>query len=197
MPAFCILQMIQDILVPFIAVGIAELGDKTQLAVLALSSRTRKYLELLFGVILAFAVADGLAVLLGGFVASAIPQAYIKLASGILFVAFGIGMLKSGAEKVEKLGMKNVFLTSFTIVLVSEMGDKTQISSALFAAQFNPFLVFIGIIAALSLLSLAAVFIGKLLVSRISREKVTIVSALIFIAIGAITVFQGISSLTV
>ncbi len=189
--------MIQDILVPFVAVGIAELGDKTQLAVLALSSRTKKYLELLLGVILAFAVADGLAVLLGSLVASAVPQAYIKLGSGILFIAFGIGMLKSGAEKVEKLGMKNVFLTSFTIVLVSEMGDKTQISSALFAAQFNPFLVFIGIIAALSLLSLAAVFIGKLLVSRISREKVTIVSALIFIAIGAITVFQGISSLTV
>lgn len=41
--------MIQEILIPFLAVGLAELGDKTQLAVLSLASKTKKHWELLLG----------------------------------------------------------------------------------------------------------------------------------------------------
>ncbi|MBS3778067.1 MAG: TMEM165/GDT1 family protein, partial [Candidatus Thermoplasmatota archaeon] len=35
--------MIEDIIVPLIAIAIAELGDKTQLSVLLLSSKTTKH----------------------------------------------------------------------------------------------------------------------------------------------------------
>jgi putative Ca2+/H+ antiporter (TMEM165/GDT1 family) len=51
--------MIQDILIPFLLVGIAELGDKTQLAVLILSTKTKKYTSLLSGVMLAFFLTTG------------------------------------------------------------------------------------------------------------------------------------------
>ena len=57
--------MISDILLPFITIALAELGDKTQLAVFALASKTKKHLSLLLGAILAFVIADGLAVILG------------------------------------------------------------------------------------------------------------------------------------
>jgi len=56
--------MVQDILIPLIVTGLAEFGDKTQLSILLLSSRTKKHLHLLLGVVLAFLIVDGVAVFL-------------------------------------------------------------------------------------------------------------------------------------
>ena len=78
--------MLPDILIPLIAVGLAELGDKTQLAVLCLASKTKKYLSLLLGIILAFVITDGLAIMLGNFITTYIPMVYIKIVSGSIFV---------------------------------------------------------------------------------------------------------------
>ena len=46
--------MLQDILIPLIVVGLAELGDKTQLSILLLASKTEKHMQLFLGTILAF-----------------------------------------------------------------------------------------------------------------------------------------------
>ena len=55
-------------IIPLLAVGLAEMGDKTQLSILILSTRTKEYFRLLLGVMLAFLLADGLAILLGSYV---------------------------------------------------------------------------------------------------------------------------------
>ncbi len=182
--------MIGDLLVPFVAVGLAELGDKTQLAVLALSSKTKKYLELLLGVVLAFALADGLAILLGGFISSIIPQHIISIASGIIFIFFGAMMLIKQDEADEEHELRNVFISSFSLVFISEMGDKTQISSALFAVQFNPLLVFIGVIAAMTLLSVMAIFIGKFIVKKVNKKAMSLVAGVLFIVLGVFSIFS-------
>jgi len=57
--------MMLDLLIPFFAIGLAELGDKTQLAVILLSSRTGDHLQLLIGIVLAFMIVDGVAILAG------------------------------------------------------------------------------------------------------------------------------------
>jgi len=62
--------MLQDILIPLIVVGLAELGDKTQLSTLLLASKTEKHPHLLFGVILAFLLVDGIAILAGDWISS-------------------------------------------------------------------------------------------------------------------------------
>ncbi len=64
----------EDILLPFSAVFLAEMGDKTQLAVFSLSLKSRKRLQLLLRVVLAFVIADGIAVLLGDFIAKIAPK---------------------------------------------------------------------------------------------------------------------------
>ncbi len=183
--------MLQDILVPFIAVGLAELGDKTQLAVLALSSKTRKYGELLFGIILAFAVADGLAILLGEFISNMFSFQLINIISGIIFIVFGVMMLLKRDEKDEEHELGNVFVSSFSLILISEMGDKTQISAALFAVQFNPWLVFLGVISAMALLSIMAVFSGKPIVARMDKKMLNLTAAVLFIIIGLWTLFSA------
>ncbi len=110
--------MIQDILIPFLAVGLAELGDKTQLAVLLLASKTKKHLQLLSGVILAFIIADGLAILLGDFIKNIIPMNYIKIGAAIIFIIFGIIILISDKKIKKNYSIKNPFFLWIFISVV-------------------------------------------------------------------------------
>jgi putative Ca2+/H+ antiporter (TMEM165/GDT1 family) len=177
--------MIQDILIPFFLVGLAELGDKTQLAVLVLSTKTKQYTSLLFGVMLAFVVTDGLAILFGNFIAGKIPMEYVRLAAGSLFIIFGLLTLFSKSEDEEgTFELKSPFMSGFGLILVSEMGDKTQLASALFATQYDPMLVFIGVIAALLLLSTTAIYLGKMIVGRVNKRTISTAAGILFIVIG-------------
>ncbi|SDF28601.1 Putative Ca2+/H+ antiporter, TMEM165/GDT1 family [Methanolobus vulcani] len=179
-------NMIQDILIPFILVGLAELGDKTQLAVLVLSTKTREYARLLAGVMLAFILTDGLAILLGNVIANRIPMDYVRIGAGVMFILFGVITLVNKDEEDEEgtYELKSPFMSGFGLILVSEMGDKTQLASALFATQYNPVMVFIGVILALFLLSSMAVYIGKMLMEKINKNTISRAAGVLFIVIG-------------
>jgi putative Ca2+/H+ antiporter (TMEM165/GDT1 family) len=181
--------MLQDFIVPFIAIGVAELGDKTQLAIFCLASKTKKRLQLLAGIALAFLIADGLAVLLGDFFGAVVPLSHIKIASGIVFIIFGALMLARKQESNAECELKKPLMSGFALVLLSEMGDKTQVAAGLFAAKFNPVMVFFGVIASLLLVSLAAVFLGKWAVARINRKALSFAAGILFIAIGIFCFF--------
>jgi len=162
----------------------AELGDKTQLAVLALAGKTKKWKQLFLGVVLAFAVTDGLAIAFGSLLTKLVPIEYIKIASGIIFIVFGVLLFLNSKEGTTKLKIGNPFVSGFVLVFFSEMGDKTQIASALFATQFNPILVFVGVILALALLSAVAIFIGKKLLSKFDPKTISRAAAVMFIVLG-------------
>ena len=176
--------MIQDILIPLLTVGLAELGDKTQLAVFCLASRTKKYLHQLLGVTLGFAIADGLAILLGGLLTNVIPADYIKIGAGVIFILFGILTLLNKEEPDEIYDLKKPFMSGFIMVLLTEMGDKTQIAAGLFATTFNPILVFVGVMAALIALSVVAIFLGSYIATKLNQRLVSIIAGVIFIFIG-------------
>ncbi len=177
---------LDEIIIPLLAVGLAEMGDKTQLSILLLSSRTREYFRLLLGVMLAFLLADGIAILVGSWVTDVIPTHLVKLVSGLVFILFGILILKGGQEDVEEsnLSAKRAFASGFSMIFLSEWGDKTQIASALFATEYDPRMVFIGVMIALLLLSIMAIFLGKYLSSRIDRRVITKAGGALFLLIG-------------
>ncbi|MCX6694743.1 MAG: TMEM165/GDT1 family protein, partial [Candidatus Altiarchaeota archaeon] len=146
--------MIEDFIVPFLAVALAELGDKTQLSILLLSSKTKKHAELLFGVLLAFLVVDGIAVALGSWITGIVPVGMLKILSAIVFVLFGILMLlHKDDENGDNASVKNPFATGFAVIFMAELGDKTQIAAGLFSTRYNPVMVLLGTLAALALLS--------------------------------------------
>ena len=182
-------MIIKDFIIPFLSIGIAELGDKTQLAILYLASNTRKYFQLLFGVILAFIIADGLAIILGDMITRFIPLQYIKIISGTVFILFGILSLLNKNKEESESKLKSPFFTGFVIVLVSEMGDKTQIASGLFAAKFHPALVFLGVITALTMLSVMAIYLGKSILNKLNRKLVSHIAGVLFILIGVYCFF--------
>jgi len=183
--------MTADILVPFIAVGLAELGDKTQLSILLLSSKTNKHLHLLLGATLAFSVVDGLAVLAGSWIANIVPINFLKVFSGIIFIIFGALMLREAMASTEnevndqsKSYFKSSFLTGFVVILLTEWGDKTQIASGLFATRYNALMVLIGTVAALVLLSAMAIYLGKFVSNRVDTKLMTRIAGVLFILMG-------------
>lgn len=177
---------LNDIVIPLLAVGLAEMGDKTQLSVLLLSSRTREYAQLLAGIMLAFLLADGFAILVGSWVTEVIPVHLVKLVSGAVFILFGAMILRGSKEEEEesRLSPRNAFVSGFSMIFLSEWGDKTQIASALFATEYDPRLVFIGVMTALLILSAMAIYLGKFLAGRIDRKRITRIAGVVFLLIG-------------
>ncbi len=181
--------MLQELIIPFLTIGLAELGDKTQLAILCLAAKTKKHLQLLLGAILAFIVADGIAILLGDFITNIIPISYIKAGAGIIFIIVGLVILLKSKEEEKKCDLKQPFLSGFSLILVSEFGDKTQLAAALFATKYNPTLVLIGVVGAMALLSVIAIYSGKFISSRIKPKVVHTISGVLFIIIGIASFF--------
>jgi putative Ca2+/H+ antiporter (TMEM165/GDT1 family) len=72
---------------------LAELGDKTQLAAIALSAESKAPLAVFLGAVLALALVTLIGVAIGGTLTRVIPARYIRMAAGGLFVIIGILML--------------------------------------------------------------------------------------------------------
>ncbi len=84
----------------------------------------------------------------------------------------------------------SLFLTAFTFVALAELGDKTQIITILLVATYQlPLLVFLGVLLGLALVSGIGVLIGESFSRIISPKKLQIVSGIIFIAFGLLTLF--------
>lgn len=176
--------MIPDIMIPFLTVGLAELGDKTQLVIFSLAAKTTDRRSLLLGVLAAFFLLTLVAVVAGNTVAGILPSSVLKPGSGLVFILFGLLSFLNSKKQETVQPIQNPFLSSFTLILLAEMGDKSQLASGLLATRFNPILVFIGTLTALSLLSAGAVWAGQWIFSKIPGNRIHAAAGLFFIAIG-------------
>ncbi|MEM2906398.1 MAG: TMEM165/GDT1 family protein [Candidatus Bathyarchaeia archaeon] len=74
-------------------IALMEFGDKTQLAAIFLTAQYDAPVEVFLGAMLAFSLLMGLGVAVGATLTRLVPQRYIKAASSLLFIAFGISSL--------------------------------------------------------------------------------------------------------
>ena len=87
-------------LTTFITVFLAEMGDKTQLTTITLSSSTNKPVAVFLGSSSALILATLLGALAGGSIANLIPDFILKLISGIVFLILGINILAQNKNKI-------------------------------------------------------------------------------------------------
>jgi Ca2+/H+ antiporter, TMEM165/GDT1 family len=80
-------------LTTFTMIFIAELGDKTQLATFAFSANNSSRLSVFLGAAGALVLTSLLAVVFGGVISRFVPQNYMKMGAGVLFVILGLWML--------------------------------------------------------------------------------------------------------
>ena len=74
---------------------LAELGDKTQLAAIAMTAESNRPLSVFAGAVLALALVTLLAVAIGGTLSRVVPAQYIRKGAGALFILVGAFMLLS------------------------------------------------------------------------------------------------------
>ena len=189
----------------FILVLPIELPDKTLFATLVLATRF-KPLPVFTGVGLAFAVQSLIAVTAGSLL-TLLPDAVV---SGIVAVLFLIGALvlfrsiRSAAEEeedIENAPAHPSFLKaasiSFGVLFAAEWGDLSQLATAGLAARYHsPVSVFLGSWAALLVVSVLAVFLGKKLADRLPIPLIRLVAAILFTVFAVIAGVETIRLLT-
>lgn len=175
---------------------LAELGDKTQLTAMALAT---KYVwhKVFLGLAIAFALLNLGAVVVGKLLFALLPVIWIKLASGGLFLYFGVNTLLNNDGGVEgeepsenKFYQKGPIVTAFLMILLAELGDKTQIVTASLAAQHDSRVsVFLGSTIALWSVSLLGMFLGLQLTRFVPLPYIHKGAGCLFIIFGIAMLF--------
>jgi putative Ca2+/H+ antiporter (TMEM165/GDT1 family) len=182
----------------FGVVLLAEMGDKSQFVLIAQAARQRWW-RVLAEALAAFAILVALAVTVGAAAARFLPAWALAVGSGLLFIVFGLLAVREAREEEEETAdaTANDRVAgrpggTFALVLVSEMGDKTQIATAALAASSgHAIATALGSFAGEAAASLLAVLAGAWLGRRVSTRVRAWASAAVFLVLGALTLALG------
>jgi len=84
--------------------------------------------------------------------------------------------------------------STFVMIFLAELGDKTQISTFALASNSRSMLsVFLGASGALVLTTLIAVVLGGVIGRFVPEKLIKIVSAAVFIGFGIVTLIEALS----
>jgi putative Ca2+/H+ antiporter (TMEM165/GDT1 family) len=180
----------QTFLVSTSVVGLAEIGDKTQLLSLVLAARYRKPIPIALGAFVAtlanHAGSGALGVLLAS-VLSPVILTWAVVASFVMMAGWILIPDKLGDAGVvsTKLPM-GVFGTTAITFFLAEMGDKTQIVTIALAARFHEFFwVVAGTTLGMMLANVPIIYLGHTLANRMPTRAVHILASTLFVVLGA------------
>ena len=183
----------------FTLLFLAEMGDKSQLIAMTLAHRYR-IAPVLVGTFAAFALLNVLAVVLGEGLSRVVPREFVLIAAGSLFLIFAYRTWRHSDDDETATAIRSrrsVCLTSFTLILVAELGDKTQLAMIALAAESGAlWSVFIGGTLALWAVSLLGVLVGRTLLRKISTRWVHRAAAVLFLLFGLLALAQVAMKLT-
>jgi putative Ca2+/H+ antiporter (TMEM165/GDT1 family) len=182
---------IQALLSSIGLIFITELGDKTMITAMCLSAQYRRPWIVLLATMIALATSTLIAVIIGVILSAAIPVDLIVYISGFLFLGLGIYTLASrNKEEPDTCDTPGTFLSMVSLILFSELGDKSQITVLALAVQsVFPAMVFIGAIIGFLMLNIISVFAGDKISGRISLKTVRLGAGFIFILFGVLVIF--------
>lgn len=175
--------------VSVLSTAAAEFGDKTQLGLIVLAVSLRRPGSIFLGMIAGFAFVAGLGALAGQALLSVIPLSTLVIASGLVFIAIGFLMLKVDVDtSAPRRRSGNPFQAASLMIVLTELGDKTQIITIALAARFaQPIVVFSGVLVAFAVVDGLSIALAGRLGERLPTDKVKKASAIIFIVLGILT----------
>ena len=167
-----------------------ELGDKTMLTTMCLSAQYRRPKLVLLATMIALTVSSVIAVIIGFILSATLPVDIITYVSGILFLILGIfTLVNSDSETVNTCDNPGTLFGMFSLVLISELGDKSQIATLALAAQSPfPIMIFIGAIIGLFIVNSIGVYAGTSIAERIPIKTVKRVVGIVFILFGILVI---------
>lgn len=180
-------------------VFVAEMGDKTQLLLVAMANKYR-ISQILAGTWLATLLLNFLAVFAGAALSQYLDMRIIKVIAASAFFWFAYSTLKEDDTDEEQKTSRGRFgpvLAIFSSFFVGELGDKTQLSAITLAASYtqqslaNAAAVFAGCTLGLILADFIGLITGLFLKSRMHTGVLNKISFFIFAAFGAFSTWEA------
>jgi len=169
----------------FITIFLAELADRSNIAIFALSGSSKYPRAVYLGAASALLAANFLGAVIGGKLATLLPVYLIKVIAALGFAYLAIRLLwlerlsskKQGNPNRESVSLNSspykkfiydphdrwsVFGSTFLTIFLTSLGDEEQIATLLLSAQSQaPVIVFMGAALAVVSTSLVAVLLGR------------------------------------
>jgi putative Ca2+/H+ antiporter (TMEM165/GDT1 family) len=183
-------------LLTFWAIFLAEMGDKSQLVCMALAAKHRSK-PLLLAAILAFSILNLLAVGVGASLGAWLSEFWVTAAATVAFGYFGLSSLlgqdEDEEENVSGLSSQRLFWNTFLLLLIAELGDKTQLAVVTLSTTNNALGVWLGATVALVTTSALGIYAGRRWLSKIDMGLLHKMSGVFFIGLAVV---MGIKLLT-
>ena len=171
-------------------VGLAEIGDKTQLLAFLLAAKFRKPLPIVLAIFVATVANHAFAAAVGAWITSMMGPDVLRWVLGVSFLAMAAWTLIPDKldEDETKLAKYGVFLTTLIAFFMAEMGDKTQVATVALAARYHDIVsVVLGTTFGMMLANVPAVYLGDKIANRVSLPLVHGIAALVFAVLGVAT----------
>ena len=171
-------------------VGLAEIGDKTQLLAFLLAAKFRKPLPIVLAIFVATIANHAFAAAVGAWITSMLGPDVLRWVLGVSFLAMAAWTLIPDKldEDETKLAKYGVFLTTLIAFFMAEMGDKTQVATVTLAARYHDiYSVVLGTTFGMMLANVPAVYLGDRIANRVPLQLVHGIAALVFAVLGVAT----------
>ncbi|OFA08589.1 hypothetical protein JAB9_00620 [Janthinobacterium sp. HH107] len=171
-------------------VGLAEIGDKTQLLAFLLAAKFRKPFPIVLAIFVATVANHAFAAAVGAWITGMLGPDVLRWVLGVSFLAMAAWTLIPDKldEDETKLAKYGVFLTTLIAFFMAEMGDKTQVATVALAARYHDIVsVVLGTTFGMMLANVPAVYLGDRIANRVPLRLVHGIAALVFAVLGVAT----------
>jgi putative Ca2+/H+ antiporter (TMEM165/GDT1 family) len=185
---------VEAFFVSALVVGLAEVGDKTQILSLMLAARFQRPVPIIFGILCATMANHAAAGFAGTFFAGLLNGPWMRWILGLSFLSVAVWALfpdkfEGGSRAIRRTGAFTATLCAF---FIAEIGDKTQIATVELAARFEQFYpVVIGTTLGMMLANIPVVLIGGRIAEKLPVRAIRITAAVVFAALGVLTLASG------
>lgn len=180
-------------LVSLSTVAIAEMGDRTQLLSLLLTTRFRKPLPIIAAIFFATLANHSVAGAVGVWVGRYLTPAIVDMTVGVSMLAMALWTLRPDVleDKSQSSG-QSAFLTTLVAFFIAEIGDKTQIATIALAAGYaNLLAVVAGTTAGMMLANIPVVLVGNAFAARLPLKMIHYVASGLFVVLGVLFLARG------
>lgn len=171
-------------------VGLAEIGDKTQLLALLLAAKFRRPLPILLAILAATLANHLVAGVIGTLAGRLLAGPWFTLALGLSFLAAAVWALwpdRLDEGEVAAPSARGVFTASAIAFFLAEIGDKTQLATIALAARYEALVpVVLGTTCGMLLANAPAVLFGQAAATRLPLKWIRLVAAAIFALLGVL-----------
>jgi Ca2+/H+ antiporter, TMEM165/GDT1 family len=173
-------------------VGLAEIGDKTQLLSIVLAARFSRPMPVICGILVATLANHAIAGTLGSFFGHWLQGGVMRWLLALSFFGVAVwALIPDRHADATAGGERGAFAATLCAFFVAEIGDKTEIATAGLAARFTEIVpVVLGTTLGMLAANVPVVLLGQRFARRLPLRAIRLAAAAAFAAIGVWTLMH-------